>query len=379
MLVRNANPTLLFVAPPTVGGFDVAVPMLQRLRQLVPGIEVVGLFRDSSARGLALRDPILGRALEESIDRHLILRSASGRPDPRAVGAAVLATVVSKAPLVLHAGAAGAGFFGRIAALARLRGGIVCRIPKTMTITLGRKDEPRAIPPTDDVVLCFSDREADQARRTGCRCAQVIGFPRLYRSWLDHVRALAPAMVADCAPWVAEEGIALVLLSSTVAEVFEAEELDRWFDEVIGTLRRQHPGLRLLIKPHPRQMSDQLVRLAARLDPSREIVTHLHTNALAAVCRFAVSCASSVILDVLAMGKPVVLHQRFTSHWMARHPEGSSYLHLGIPHSVDEPSLAASLAVVARPDVAPLDLSGLLGHREDLSVLTDFLLNGCRS
>jgi hypothetical protein len=378
MAAGDSNPRVLFIAPPRVGGFDVTVPLLQRLRQLVPAVEVVGLYRDGVARSLVLRDPILGQALERTVDRHLVLRRTSGRPDVTAIGAAILAAVGSKAPVVIHSGSAAGGFFGRLAVLARLRGGIVFRVPATTTITLGEQEGLRATPAADEVMLCLSEHTVAQARQAGFNRARGIGFPRLYHSWLTHVRAVAPKIVSESAPWAVDQGFAVVLLSSTVPGVFEVEELDQWFNEVIGSLRKHHPRLRVLIKPHPLQRPDQLDRLTAQLNPTREAVTHLHVNALASVCQFAVSCASSVILDVLAMGTPVVLHQRFTNHWLARHPEGSKFLNLGVPHSFDETSLARQLIGLTKTDIVRTDLAGMLGHSEEMSVLTDFLLKGIR-
>jgi hypothetical protein len=351
-------------------------PTLHRLKQLIPRLEVVGVFRDSSVLYSALRDPILGGVLRDTVDRRLILRSDSGSYNFCSIFGAICAAVVRKAPVVLHGGLGDAGFFGWLATLARLRKGLVCKVPNSMVVTLGRHDVRRLTISPDTIALYFSKSEAERMRIAGDSHTRAIGFPRLYRSWVDHVGSLGPALLSESIPQAQRGDFALILLSSTLMGVFDKGELDVWFNEVVQTLRRHYSCLRLLIKPHPMQSLEQLEQFAAQLDPSREFITHVHVGALAKVSRFAVSLSSSSILDVLAMGTPLVLHQRFTRHWTIRHPEGSSYLGLGVPHSVDEESLVAALASANKPDAISDNLIDAVDHHEDLSVFTDFLLQG---
>lgn len=67
----------------------------------------------------------------------------------------------------------------------------------------------------------------------------------------------------------------------------------------------------LLIKPHPRQDTEDLARLLAPYDARRWMVSGLHLQQLCTLAEVVISGWSSGILDALAVGKPVIEFWRF--------------------------------------------------------------------
>jgi hypothetical protein len=159
-----------------------------------------------------------------------------------------------------------------------------------------------------------------------------------------------------------------LLLSSTVDRVFEEKDLFLWLDEALEVLRNSYPDCIIYIKPHPMQETAHLERVYSKLNSEREIITNVHTSCLALYSKAVISSSSSAILDVLSMDVPVILHQRFTSCWMKRHPEKSSYLELGIPHSEDKDTLRKLLISVLGSSHCQPNIRKKLKQREDLSI-----------
>lgn len=365
---------IFLLAPPRIGGFDVAIPLLLQVVVCSPAMRVTCIAGNGETLSELERDPLLSYAFNTVVGGCYILRSKrKGWPYLPSVVRATLAIMRSSHPVLLHTGAANAGFSSLLAFLVRIFGGRVIRLPGSSAITLGREQKVNLITASDDTYLCFNTNEAEFARKRGYKEVCVVGFPRFYKAWCDHVAFHAGAMMAKELPAAArnrtERDIGLIFLGSTVAGIYEESELESWFSEVISILRRDHPDMVLLIKPHPKQNQSQLSRLEGLLNPNREAITHLHASALASLAKLAVSSSSSVILDILAMGTPVVLHQKFTSHWLEHHPEVSGYLHVGLPHSDDSEGLAQALKEVVSTEYVVPDIREILGHKMDLSCL----------
>jgi hypothetical protein len=378
----QAKLTIIVVAPSRVGGLDVIVPVLQRIKELYDEVKIIGFFLDDRVLVKMNRDKLLKIATDSVFTKKLVFRKSNIRfrnlrkvlLQPLILAKLTASIVGTSKPIMLHAGDVTKGGFKMLSVLVHANGGKVYKYPGSMVISSGKSPNKSVAPGTEgDGYLCFNTVEADLARSAGFGKIYKIGYPRLYDSWIDFIWKVSTDQRLMDLPRMSETAgqkqVILVLLSSTVPGVFETGELNIWFDEVIVTLRRAFPKAHILIKPHPMQDSEQLKQLSNSLEHGREIVTYSHTAALAALSDFAISCSSSVIIDVLAMSTPLVLHQRFTDHWRRRHPELSSYLLPGVPHSTDKKGLAAAIQEITAPNYQIPDIKGWLNHFEDFSFL----------
>ena len=73
------------------------------------------------------------------------------------------------------------------------------------------------------------------------------------------------------------------------------------------------------------------------------LVSFVHPGLLAAAARLVVSHHSTTIIDAMALNVPVIHHQKYTGHWMERHPSGPALLDYGQIKTSDIRTFAAEL------------------------------------
>jgi hypothetical protein len=219
-----------------------------------------------------------------------------------------------------------------------------------------------------DGALCFGPRDFARAATHGS--IHSIGYPRLYESWLERIRTVSRDYVKlelQGYDRPEEEGVVSLFSGSTVEGVFGKTEFEHWLKAAIRSVNREVEDSFILIKPHPMQDMDHLAEVLKETGASNVGVTHLHAGVLACRSRLIIAHHSGTILDAMSFGVPTIQFQELTPDWMERHPEGSSYLELGLLWARNENELDECIHRALSPQYTAPDLAKALGHRQDLT------------
>jgi hypothetical protein len=164
-----------------------------------------------------------------------------------------------------------------------------------------------------------------------------------------------------------EEKVVSLFSGSTVEGVFGKSEFEQWLKTAIRSVNREINDSFILIKPHPMQDMDHLAVVLKETGASNVGVTHLHAGVLASRSRLIIAHHSGTILDAMSFGVPTIQFQELTPGWMERHPEGSSYLELGLLWARNEHELDQCIKRGLSPRYTAPDLAKALEHRQDLT------------
>ena len=366
--------TIVVVAPPRMSGLDVIIPLMYRYKQICPNSHIYIIFRDLCLREELKKELVLNTAYEKFITEQIFLRGKR-KLNVLALFKVLFMLARSNKPTLLHSQDASIGLVGVLTKFTKIRKGKIFCYPKTSAITLGRVPLKKITENSEgDGYLCFNHTEYLYAQKSGRRNIHQIGFPRFYDAWHNHIESLTHSIIPRELPELFVESSSnkpiLLLLSSVVSNVFEKEELYEWFTEVVSVIKTIFPSSWILVKPHPMQRQEHLSYLRSLINHEKIIFTKLHCGLLASITRLTISSSSSAILDILIMKKPVILHQKFTKHWLKRHPEKSSYLILGISHSENREQLKHTIKDIEKGHSIP-DIRNILRHQENLSVLIE--------
>ena len=114
---------------------------------------------------------------------------------------------------------------------------------------------------------------------------------------------------------------------------------------------------------------EHLNRYLEQTGNPRVKITHLHPCLLASCSKFVIAHHTSTIIDALAMQTPVIQFQEFTDQWLARHPEGSSFLELGVSWARDKGELMAMVNRVISNRFSKPDIKNILHHKNNFEVV----------
>ncbi|MFZ5775059.1 MAG: hypothetical protein ACOY3Z_06205 [Thermodesulfobacteriota bacterium] len=171
--------------------------------------------------------------------------------------------------------------------------------------------DPDAFSVHDLFLLCSREDIPYWSRYVDCRKIRVFGYPRYDSWWID--RFLSDAALMDAQENIRAKAAGPVFFYiSRGPHPHYLNQQDYEYllrSTVEETLR--HEKSFLLIKPHPRQDLDELVRILNDYDPSRWMISGLHLLQLASLADVVISGWSSGILDALAVNKPVIEFWRF--------------------------------------------------------------------
>lgn len=330
------RPYVYWLAPPRIGGLDVLVPMLCELRAsgAISGCCVV--IEDRKAFDALPDNALLHSLLYENADRVWPL-FADGSATAGMFGriarltgfARLFAGILSRRDVMfIHACKHRRRLVGAIAGLVRMRGGKTLFHPASMALPANgtRVDLTRA---DAEIVTIFAPEGYETALG---RVAVSLGYPRAMPGWQARVGAWIDARngraerttrrgnrTAD-APRIA------TFMSSTVDNVFEAADLEKWSDALGRALRKVYPKARVAIKPHPLSSPEEVARTLLSFSGQEAVIVHEHPTAVCAMSDVVVTPHSTTVIDALASGKPTVGFQELTEKWLARHPDGSRYL-----------------------------------------------------
>lgn len=242
-----------------------------------------------------------------------------------------------------------------------------------LSLTIGRlPDSKKSFFTEGDGFLCFGPHDRPFLEAMGKTKLFEIGYTRLYRHWLGRVRQVGPRYLIEELERLnmsKDRAIVGVFLGSTVPGVFEISELEVWLETAIKVVQRKIQEAVILLKPHPMQKMDHLNTYLAGMNCKGIAITHIHPTILAAGSKLIISHHSSTIIDGLSMKTPTIQYQDLTEHWMKRHPEGSAFLKLDPLWAQNEEELDKCIDIALSSQYVPPDIEGILGHREDISIL----------
>jgi len=174
-----------------------------------------------------------------------------------------------------------------------------------------------------DLWLCCRKRVADLL--TLCRtdaATAVVGYPRLDREWQEVVVRASQQEVMEAG--VPDDRPVILWITRPIAASYCNEE--SWTRITRATLRvfRQQPDFHVIVKAHPRQELERLHQELSELPRDRWTLWKGCTTSAASRADIAVSVWSSAVMDVLALGKPVIEFFEYAkeSFVQARRPDG---------------------------------------------------------
>lgn len=177
------------------------------------------------------------------------------------------------------------------------------------------------------------------------KCVEV-GYTRVYRSWTEKLKRDA-AFHRENSSWFPDfkgtQPFSLIYLPSTLKNVFDEEELEDWLTEIIPVIAEKFPDSAIVLKPHPMQKMAVVEKVVSKFSKFQCLVSFVHPGLLAAAARLVVSHHSTTIIDAMALNVPVIHHQKYTGHWMERHPSGPALLDYGQIKTSDIRTFAAEL------------------------------------
>jgi hypothetical protein len=147
----------------------------------------------------------------------------------------------------------------------------------------------------------FSDLERDLYRHGRDMTLRVVGIPRHEPQWMQTIIEHGSAAAAELG-----EGFVFVI-SKPVNKRYLFRERKRQALEHVRRLASEL-GRKVVIKRHPKEHADGLCEdvFGREAYGERWAYSNLHPFVLGTRCAFAISLRSSVVLDMIAVGTPVI-------------------------------------------------------------------------
>ena len=198
-----------------------------------------------------------------------------------------------------------------------------------------------------------------------------MGYPRLFSSWKKYILNKSPELTMreikkmNLSP---DLNLVTVILPSTVENLFDLNELEEWLRSVLRILRNKVPEDIILLKPHPMQKIEIVEKVLNEINDKNIKISYLHAGILSASSRFVISHHSTTIVDSMGLMVPTIHYQKFTEHWLQRHPDGSFCLKLNPLWARDESELMRCIAKALSKSYRAPNIEAILGHKEDISM-----------
>ena len=371
--------TIFSIATPKLGGLDMLLPMFMQIKRTRPGIGIVLVFLESRPYKALTQDPFLFGEVSRVVDGMIhVNRDSNGTGLYGAIKTSVrflpvlARMLVSPRLVLLHSRGIVSLSMKVLYGVTKLMGGRAYEHFSGLALTLGRTPDKKSEGGEGDGFLCFSANDAEYLRAMGRTRIHAMGYTRLFPAWIERVREMSgPMVAAECERLGLDPGadVAALFLGSTVPGLFDLFELEKWLESAVKTVDSALKGASILIKPHPMQDMEHLVRFLDGIGSGNVRVTHLHPCLLADRSKLVIAHHTSTIIDAMAVGTPTIQFQEFTEKWMKRHPEGSSFLRLGPLPAGSEKELEGRVAQVLAGDFTVPDIKKTLGHKENVAVV----------
>jgi hypothetical protein len=371
------------VAPPRLGGIDMLLPIFLEMKRS-GSINIELIFIDDLAFRQLERDDFLFGQVSECVDKISFLPKKNIRASSNPViifhhlllfifkllGVLYRITTTYK-PVMMHSGRVSDSLLGIFHKAIKLRRGFTVAHFKLMDLYYNNNKHINVQDDFGDIFICFNKKNVSSWDNSSKSKCIEIGYPRLYESWLENLRNNSKYYVQKHIKETATEmsPLAVLFLPSTVKGVFEENELKDWIFEIVHCLSEQFDDALIVLKPHPMQNFKHLANILDELNNRRCILSFLHPGILAAEAKLVISHHSSTIVDALALETPVIQHQNFTTHWLKRHPEGSSFLELGHPWTKNVEGLTFELKKIKNNEWVPPNFVSHIGHQNSIKAL----------
>ena len=376
------------IAPPRLGGLDLLIPIYIEMKRR-GNVSIELIVENELILKQLKKDNFLHQKLFDNIDKISFIRRKKVSSSSNLIIKALNIFLVvwelmgisfrvlnSKAPILMHSSHLGDWLVRLMNKLVKKKKGITVAHFKLMTlftkaINSNTKSDQKNF---GDIFLCF-DEAFISNRDSAIKSRYIaIGYPRLYKSWLNTLRNNSKHYVDKEIrdPLLCnEKSLSVLFLPSTVKGVFEKSELKEWIIEVLSSLSKVFPESLVVLKPHPMQDIEHLKTILKAQSNHSYFISFLHPGLLASEARIIISHHSSTIIDALALQTPVIQHQVLTKHWVDRHPEGSAFLQLGHPWTEDAESLINELIKVKNDNWSQPNFLSVLEHNNSFKVFFD--------
>ena len=371
------------VAPPRLGGIDMLLPIYMEMKR-AGSVNIELIFFDDLAFRQLKRDDFLFWQITECVDKISLLSKNKVKTSSnlaikffylilfiiKVLGILYRITITQK-PVMMHSGQVSTFFLGALhRAIKRKKGFTVGHFNLMNLFINDDRKQLNVQGDFGDIFICFNKKNISSWDKSSKNKCIEIGYPRLYEPWLSNLRKNSKYYVQKHIEKTAAGLLSMaVLFLPSTSKFFEEEELKVWILEVVYCISEQFDDALIVLKPHPMQNLKHLDSILNDLNNKRCILSFLHPGILAAEAKLVVSHHSSTIVDALALETPIIQHQNFTSHWLARHPEGSCFLELGHPWTKDVDDLMRELKRIKNNEWIPPNFLRSIGHKNSIKYL----------
>ncbi len=390
---------IISIVPPRLGGLDMLLPLFMEIKNRYPSCSIHLVYVDCLAYHQLKKDEFLWNEVIRLVDRLTILKHGCKEFKKNGLFAILdkikfasrlvnllVAILFYSQPILMHSQSLNSRLvrlmhsfvqFGRGLTLGHRAGLVFDPLDKGLTADEIRKKY-------GDAFICFKSQDTSTWKEKDRNTVISIGYTRLYKSWCEKLLEVSNNVVDKQLKKLemnTNSSIIVVYLPSTVEGVFGLSELDEWLRSLVKCTRNIYPESLVLLKPHPMQNIVHVNEILSHIEDSKIGISYLHPGILAACSKLVISHHSSTIIDALALGVPTIQYQKFTTHWIKRHPEGSIFLKLQPIWTQDENELEIALSNIKRGNWVAPNLAEIMEHEESVGNLFNRLdsLNGFKT
>jgi len=140
----------------------------------------------------------------------------------------------------------------------------------------------------------------------------IVGFPRYDKWWIDVLLNSQEFKKSEEYAICSKKKRVFLFASRWVTREAPADVIDYVKRSVAEVILKDKENF-LLIKPHPREKIETFHSYLSKYNPNQWMVSNLHSIQLASISDLAISVWSSVVHDILRLGKPVIEFFRFVT------------------------------------------------------------------
>ena len=375
-LLKCSMPVYAFM-PQRLGGLDFLLPLFLEIKHHEPMMYVEAIFIGRTCFEQLKKDKFLFDQFSDNVDRITFLPDTD-RSGPLKkscilglkLAGILLRVLMTKAPRIFCSDIQGGWLTRVMSKVGRLRGGLTFCHSKSMVFLKGRLPT-RSVKAvwSGDGFLCCGLYDEPFHKQAGHTNIESIGYPKLFDEWQQVVRENGGRYLQEDLgenSLISQGRVVSLFLGSTVPEIFSLEELEDWLASCVLTVQKKLPGSMIVVKPHPMQEIDHLNQFIHHLESPNTVVSFLNASVLASQSDLVIAHHTSTIIDAVAFGVPTIQYQFFSEHWLRRHPEGSSFLHLQHLWAQNKQELEEKITEALSESYRCPDLPCKLGHRKNL-------------
>ncbi len=370
------------IIPPRLGGLDLIFPLFLKLKTQHPNIKIEIVFMDNKAYNDLSRDQFLYTEVKDCADKIYDLKPQKGGKIRNRFSSILksvplfIQVLTASNPVLIHSGLEESLFNRLLSRAVRMRSGrIFVHLPSLhITIGVSPPDRKYGKAPDMDAFLYFGDADLAYLKNRKFPSFIQIGYPRLFSIWKENVLNKSSVMVKNelrDKNFSPDLKLVTVFVPSTVENVFNISELREWLVSVLKILRESFPEDLILLKPHPLQKMEVVEDVLREMNDTNISISFLHAGVLAASSQLVVSHHSSAIVDAMGLLIPYIQYQRFTTHWLRRHPDGSSSLKLEPLWARNENELRGCIVKALSKDYVVPNIETALKHKENTSMFVE--------